>query len=108
MVNETEKTVLTELKDTLNTFLGSRLVMFVLYGSKARGDFDLYSDLDVAIVVKGLTRELKHQILDMVAEVEFKYFIPVSALVLSEKDFHQLEERERRIAQDIIRDGISL
>lgn len=103
-----EKTVLEELRDVLESFLGSQLVMLVLYGSKARGDWDPESDLDVAIVVAGLTRELKHKILDTVAEIEFKHVMPLSTLVLSEEDFHRLRERERRIALDIEKDGISL
>ena len=60
----------------------------------------------MAIVVKGLTTVLKHQILDKVADIEFKYLMPVSTLVLSEEDFNKLKQRERRIALDIERDGI--
>ena len=107
LTNE-EKTVLRELKDALKPFLGDRLVKFVLYGSKARGDYHSESDLDVAIVVRDLTRVLKHQILDMVAEIEFKYIMPISTLVLSEEDFDRLRERERRIAFDIERDGMPI
>lgn len=103
-----EKTVLRELKDALKVFLGDRLVSFVLYGSKARGDYDSESDLDVAIVVRDLTRVLKHQILDMVAEIEFKYLIPISTFVVSQEDFDRLREQERRIAFDIEREGISI
>jgi len=107
LTNE-EKTVLRELKDVLKLVLGDRLVRFVLYGSRARGDYDSDSDLDVAIVVRDLTRVLKHQILDIVAEIEFKYLIPISTLVLSEEDFDRLRERERRIAFDIERGGIPI
>jgi predicted nucleotidyltransferase len=103
-----EKSVLRELKGALKLILGDRLVKFVLYGSKARGDYDSDSDLDVAIVVRDLTTALKHQILDVVAGIEFKYFVPVSALVLSERDFDRLRERERRIALDIERNGIPI
>ena len=106
ILTDEEKTALRELKDVLKLFLGDRLVRFVLYGSKARGDYHSESDLDVAIVVKGLTTVLKHQVLDKVADVEFKYLLPVSTLVLSEEDFNNLKERERRIALDIERDGI--
>jgi len=103
-----ENRALMELKDVLNRLLGDRLQVFVLYGSKARGDWDSKSDIDVAIVVKGLTGRLKRQILDKVAEVEFKHLIPISTLVLSERDFNSLKERERRIALDIEKEGIPL
>ena len=84
LTNE-EKTVLRELKGALEMFLGDRLVRFVLYGSKARGDYHSKSDLDVAIVVRGLTTALKHQILDKVADTEFKYFIHVSPLYFQKR-----------------------
>ncbi|MBT9131354.1 MAG: hypothetical protein DDT41_01659 [candidate division WS2 bacterium] len=103
-----ETNALRELKSTLRGLLGNNLVKLVLYGSRVRGDYDTESDIDVAIIIKGLTRELKNQILDVVAEIEIKYLSPLSTLVLSEEDFEFLKKRERRIALDIEREGISL
>ncbi|MEW6095069.1 MAG: nucleotidyltransferase domain-containing protein [bacterium] len=101
--------VLTELKDTLKGFLGKRLVRLLLYGSKARGDYDdNESDIDIAIIVRGLTREIRNQILDLVADIEVKHFTPLSTIVFSEKDFEILKKRERRIALDIEKEGILL
>lgn len=99
---------LIELRSALRELLGNQLVRFVLYGSKARGDYDAESDIDVAIIVKGLTRELKNQILDKVAEIEIEYLTPLSTIVLSEEDFELLKKRERRIALDIENEGIPL
>jgi predicted nucleotidyltransferase len=103
-----EAIALRELKSTLKGFLGDRLVKLVLYGSKARGDYDPKSDIDIAIIIKGLTRELKNQILNMIADLEIKYLMPLSTLVISEEDFELLKKRERRIALDIEREGIPL
>lgn len=100
--------VLEELKDLMESQLGDRLVKMVIYGSRARGDFAIESDIDIAIIVRELSRELKHQILDGVAEVEMKYFTPLSVHVLSEDEFEHLKSRERRIALDIEKEGIPL
>lgn len=103
-----ENKALIELKDSLNSFPGNRVLRLVVYGSKARGDYDSESDIDIAIIIKGLTRELKNQIYDMVADIELKHLTPLSTLVLSEEDFEFLKKRERRIALDIEREGIPL
>ena len=107
-ISDQETEALEKLKSSLKEFLGDRLVKFVLYGSKARGDYDKESDIDIAIIVKGLTRELKNQILDKVAGIEFEYLTPLSTFVLSEEEFEYLKRRERRIALDIESEGISL
>lgn len=102
-----ERAILRDLKDTLKGFLGER-VKLILYGSRARGDYDNESDTDIGIIVRGLTREEKNQILDMVADLELKYLTPLSTLVLSEDAFESLKKRERRIALDIEKEGIPL
>jgi predicted nucleotidyltransferase len=99
---------LRELKESLEALLGDRLVRMVLFGSLARGDYNDESDMDVAIIIRRLTRELKNQILDKVAEVELNHLTPVSVLILSEEEFNRLKKRERRIALDIEREGVPL
>jgi predicted nucleotidyltransferase len=101
-------TILRDLKRSLKSFLGDQLVSIVLFGSMARGDYHDASDIDVAIIVRGLTRRLKGQILDEVAELELEHHTPLSVLVFSEEEFNHLKKRERRIALDIEREGISL
>lgn len=103
-----EKRVLSELKLTLNNFLGTQLVGYILFGSKARGDFDSHSDIDIAIIVRGLTRSLKDRILEKVAEIELKHLLPISTVVFSEDDFNRLRQRQRQIAIDIEKEGIVL
>lgn len=100
-----EDAALKELKENLNVFLGERLIRFVLYGSRAREDYDNESDIDIAIIVRGLTRNLKNQILEKIAEIEFKHLVPISVLILSEDEFENLKRLERRIALDIEREG---
>ncbi len=100
-----EKAALIELKESLNDFLGERLIKFVLFGSRAVQDYDNKSDIDVAIIVKGLTRDLKNHVLEKVAHIEFGHLVPISTLVLSEVEFENLRRLERRIALDIEREG---
>jgi len=103
-----EEKELKELKEILQGFLGDRMLRITLFGSRARGDYSNDSDIDVAIIVRGLTRELKNRILDRVAEIELKYLTPLSTFVLSEDEFNHLRKKERRIALDIEREGVPL
>jgi predicted nucleotidyltransferase len=100
--------ILQELKRSLQSFLGDQLANVVLFGSMARGNYHDESDIDVAVIVRELTRRLKSQILDEVANLELKHHMPLSVLVLSEEEFNRLKKRERRIALDIEREGIPL
>ena len=105
---DSRPTILRELKRSLENFLGDQLVSIVLFGSMARGDYHDESDMDVAVIVHGLTWKLKGKILDEVAELELEHHTPLSVLVLSEEEFSHLKKRERRIALDIENEGIPL
>ena len=103
-----ENRALMELKDDLGGFLGDSLVSLILFGSRARGDYDNESDIDIAIIVQDLSRKVKNQILNKVAEIELKYLMPISTIIFSEEEFDRLKKRERRIAIDIEREGMPL
>lgn len=103
-----EKAGLAEIKLRLQSMAGERLRGIRLFGSKARGDFDPESDLDIAILIEGLDRETKRRIINIVADVELSFLVVVSLLVLSWEDFQSLRARERRIALDIEHEGIPL
>jgi predicted nucleotidyltransferase len=100
--------ILVDLKKSLQEITGDRLIKMVLYGSRARGDFSEDSDTDIAIVIRGLSPEMKRRMLSRVADIEFEYLRSLSTLILSEEDFLLLRKRERRIAVDIEREGIPL
>jgi len=104
-LSESEHHVLRELRRRLEEKFSCISFEMILFGSKARGDADEHSDLDVAIIVEGMDRSLKNKILDTVADIEFEYLQPVSALVLFSQEFERLRARERRIAYDIEHEG---
>ncbi len=107
-VNARVFAMLHEIKEGLKDMQGCGEARMLLYGSRARGDFDEHSDIDVAIIVENLSRELKARILEMIADKELTYLIPLSVIVFSARDFNLLKERERRIALDIEKEGILL
>ncbi len=107
-LTQSEQQAVVEIKRAVSNLAGSKLKGFYLFGSKARGDYDPESDVDMAILIEGLDRNLKDKILGIVADIETERLVMVSALVLSWKDFTDLRNRERRIALDIEREGIAV
>ena len=102
------RSALADLKVRLTSLLGPALLKLLLFGSRARGDADPDSDIDVAVVVRGLDPALKRRILTEVADVEIDHLMPLSTLILSEEELRRLKDRERRIALDIEGEGIPL
>jgi len=100
--------ILDDLKKSVQEIAGDRLIKMVLYGSRARGDYSEDSDTDIAIIIRGLSPEMKRRMLSRIADIEFDHLRYLSTLILSEEDFHLLRKRERRIAIDIEREGIPL
>jgi predicted nucleotidyltransferase len=105
---EDEKRLILKFKNSIEALIGSDKVKLFLFGSKARGDADRHSDIDIAIIVKKLTRKQKNQILEEVANFEFENIMPLSTLILSEEEYEYLKKRERAIAHDIENKGIRL
>lgn len=103
-----EKRVLSALKERLTCLFGEDIKKIILFGSKARGDYDENSDIDIAIIVSNLDKEKKERILEEIINLEIDYNIPLSTLILSEDDFEMLKKRERRIVFDIEKEGIEI
>ncbi len=111
MVEDSEQRIgetLAVLKSRLQELLKGSLVRLVLFGSRARGDYEESSDVDIAVIVRGLSRPLKDRILKEVAGIELEHDQPLSVLVFSEEELNRLHERERRIAHDILEEGVPL
>lgn len=79
-----------------------------LFGSKARGDYSRHSDTDVALILNGMTREIKKNLIDKICDFEIKHDAFISLLTFSKEEFDRLKKREKRIALDIEKEGIPL
>jgi predicted nucleotidyltransferase len=108
LTEEEIRAALAALKERLGSLLGRDLVQLRLFGSRARGDADPDSDVDVAIVFRSSDAGMKVRILDAVARLELETGVPLSTLIIPEEEYRQLLERERRLALDIESEGVSI
>lgn len=76
-----EKKILEELKWRIKKKVD--VFEILVFGSRARGEADQYSDLDVLVVVEGLDRETEKYISDCAWEVGFPAEIVIMPIVLT-------------------------
>jgi predicted nucleotidyltransferase len=88
--------------------LGPELKEARLFGSRARGQGHEHSDIDIALIVSPSGRARRRDLYDLAFDVGFAHGVEIAPLVLEERQFQHLRERERLIARDIDGDGIRL
>ena len=84
-LKDNERKALQELKEKLlRKYPG---VEIILYGSKARGDFDKESDIDLLILVKStVNSRLEEEITHITFDIELNYDV-VFGKIIENKDF---------------------
>jgi predicted nucleotidyltransferase len=76
-----EQRALAELKRRLGDRFGDRIERLVLFGSRARGEGHEHSDLDVLVLLQGLTPAERREVLDIASDVEDELRLIVAPIV---------------------------
>jgi hypothetical protein len=101
-----EKQILKTFKSLIMKRL--RVHCVVLFGSRARGDADPDSDMDVLVVVDDLTGELEDYISECAWQAGFEHGIVLVPVVFSGDEWENGPERYSLLAQAIGLEGIYL
>jgi len=80
----------------------------VLFGSRARGDAEPDSDMDVLVVVDGLTEEMEDYISECAWEAGFERGIVLVPVVFSRNDWEEGPERYSLLSEAIMSEGVYL
>ncbi|MEK6566566.1 MAG: nucleotidyltransferase domain-containing protein [Bacteroidota bacterium] len=98
---------LDELKQRLANSFG--IVEITLFGSVPRGEADNESDLDVLLVtLSPLHRSTRHQITDIVCEINLQFDTNLSTLVVDEASWQSGLFSILPIHAEILNDGVRL
>jgi predicted nucleotidyltransferase len=103
-MTERDKTIAEELKRRLSEV--TSLVDIRVFGSRARGDADEYSDLDIFIEVEGIDTETREKIYDITWEVGLDNLVLISALIFTQDEIENSPLRSSFIVQNIFDEGV--
>ena len=105
LIEGTIKNIVTETVEEL----GYSLDKIILFGSRAREDFDKNSDWDLLIVIKeDITRDEKLNLFSTISRRLAKCSIPCDLLIRSEREVDRLKTYFHSITKTAIEEGIVL
>lgn len=82
-----ELQILDRFTRNLRQEFGDNLVLVKLYGSKARGDWQDESDIDIFIVVEDKTRRIERIIRDFAVRISIKFEKTISVITYSYDEY---------------------
>jgi predicted nucleotidyltransferase len=82
------------------------LIDFRLFGSRARGDADEYSDMDIFMEFETVDRELKNKVKNTAWEMTLETGIVVTTLLFSRYEVEDSPLRSSPIIRVILEEGV--
>ena len=108
MLQKIERKAVDEFKQFLLANYLDRLELIELFGSKARGDGEKDSDVDLLVVVNKIDRGFEDEIAGMMTEVCLKYNTLVSPVVFEKNEFEFYRRAKAPIILNLEKEGIVL
>jgi predicted nucleotidyltransferase len=105
-MREKDRAIAEQLKRRLSGVV--QLVDFKVFGSRARGDADEYSDFDVFIEVETIDPALRQAISDAVWEVGYQNYTVISPLIFTRDELERSPLRVSPIVRSIAEEGVSV
>jgi uncharacterized protein len=106
LLKENEQTALRVLKDGLSSRY--KLLDFRLYGSKARGDGDDESDIDIMIKLETFTADIRMEIYHLAFDASLEYECLISPVIFTAREIEEGPLSESPLYKMIMREGIEL
>ena len=106
-MNATDRQIVERLKRILEQRV--RLHQIILFGSRARGDHDAESDMDVLVILDSLiTPEIRDAVSECTWQVGFDAGIIIAAVLFSREEWEEGPEYYSPLAEAVRADGVAI
>lgn len=103
-----EADAIAELADAARRLLGLDLYELLLYGSRARGEGNEDSDIDLALIVTPEGRARRNEVYDIAYDIGLRHRVLLAPTLIERERLDELRRRERLFARELDRDGVPL
>ena len=85
-----------------------RILRTVLFGSKARGDSQPWSDIDILVVVDEDDWQFQHAISTLAARISLEQDVLIGSRIIGQERWERMKDRGFGLYQNIVTEGIPL
>lgn len=103
-----EQPILQEFKRRVEQRFPGELVRVVLFGSKARGDASVESDIDLLTVVRSEDWKLGDDVRDIGYELEIAHGVVLSIQVMGQRQYQELKARGSTFLEQVEQEGLAV
>lgn len=107
-LQENERQALAEYVGRLLAAGGQRIQNMILFGSKARGDANADSDLDVLVIIDCYDSQTDHLVTKTAARVSLEYDTLLNTHIVTADRWEQMRQWAATLWREVGRDGLPL
>jgi len=96
--------IVKKVSDTLKKELKEQINGVILFGSRARGDFQSGSDYDILVLVTKKTKEIRDKIDEIVWEIAWEHNVVITAFIYEKSRFEN--DRFEPLFMNIQKEGV--
>ena len=103
-----ERAAVAEYIDRIQKRFPNRVLAVMLFGSKARGDADTESDIDLLVLVEAETNRFRSELWRIASDVSLDYNVVLSPRVFGQARWDETRRIRLPLYRSIVADGIPL
>ncbi|MCQ3936538.1 MAG: hypothetical protein DPW18_05755 [Chloroflexi bacterium] len=107
-LSDKEKQAVREFIRMVRSVYGDKIKYAALFGSKVRGDYSKYSDVDIPLIVTDDKWKYRQPFSVILSDIALKYEVKLDVRVISEARWQYLANIQAGLYQNIVRDSASI